>query len=259
LPAHRGKLHAESTKHTFLETSGEEEGYWGKTLTDETIKLAATGDSDAFEQLIKRYSKYIVYMCATLTSKEDCEDVAQEVYIAVYRGLGALRSANAFTAWLRKITVRACIAHNRRNARNPLAGAVDIDGVVDTEKLSECDVERLPAEAYENSDARVKLYSLISELSQRQRIILYLYYYEEWKLRTIAAELDISIGTVSSNLTKAKRNLGKLLEKRPETKEYILSGVKNTPAELDIRAAFSFEVTDFLDNETAGAAPESKI
>jgi RNA polymerase sigma-70 factor (ECF subfamily) len=198
-------------------------------------------------------------MCATLTSKEDGEDVAQEVYIAVYKGLGTLRSANAFTAWLRKIIVRACIAHNRRNTRNPLVGAVDINGVVDTEKLSESDVEHMPAEAYENSDARIKLYSLISELPPRQRIILYLYYYEEYKLRTIAAELDISIGTVSSNLTKAKRNLGKLMEKQPETKEYILGGVKNTPAELDIRSAFAFEAADFIGDEAAGLAPPGAV
>jgi RNA polymerase sigma-70 factor (ECF subfamily) len=188
-----------------------------------TIELAIEGDVDAFELLVKQYSKYILYMCATMTNRNDYEDAAQEVILAVYKNIRTLRSPHAFTAWLRKIIESVCISFNRKNDRNVLYGATNIDALSDTEQLAERNAENLPEEAYESASANLTLHNAIKELPPSQRIVIDMHYYDGLKLREIAEELDIGIGTVASNMAKAKKNLVVYMEKRPDITDFIIS------------------------------------
>jgi RNA polymerase sigma-70 factor (ECF subfamily) len=188
-----------------------------------TIELAIKGDAEAFEILVKQYSKYISYMCANMTNQNDCEDAAQEVLIAVYKNIRTLRSPHAFTAWLKKVIESVCISFNRKNDRNALLGAADIEALSGAEQPKEHSGENLPEESYENVSARLTLYNAIQELPPSQRIVIHLHYYEGLKLREIAETLGIGPGTAASNMAKAKKNLVTYMEKRPEMLDFVLS------------------------------------
>jgi RNA polymerase sigma-70 factor (ECF subfamily) len=191
-------------------------------MTD-TIELAVKGDAEAFEILVNQYSKYILHMCATMTNRNDYEDAAQEVMIAVYRNIGALRSPHAFTAWLRKIIESVCISFNNRNNRNVLLGAADIEALSGMEQLSERNEENMPEESYENMSANRALLGAIQELPPSQRAVIHLHYYKGLKLREIAEVLGIGSGTVASNMAKAKKNLSNYMSKEPEITALIMN------------------------------------
>jgi RNA polymerase sigma-70 factor (ECF subfamily) len=219
-----------------------------------TIELAIKGDAEAFETLIKQYSKYISYMCATMTNRNDYEDAAQEVLIAVYKNIRALRSPHAFTSWLRKIIESVCISFNRKNDRNALSGAADIEALSGSEQLAERNEENLPEESYENVSAKLTLYNAIQQLPPSQRNVIHLHYYEGLKLREIAEELGIGPGTVASNMAKAKKNLVMNMEKDPEMMDFILSvcGTRKTMQRYGARPCPELPVTS-MKNTVRGA------
>jgi RNA polymerase sigma-70 factor, ECF subfamily len=63
-------------------------------------RAAAVGDADAFEALVRRYEQRIVSLAGTMVGPDDAEDLAQEVFVRVYRALPTFRGDSAFRTWL---------------------------------------------------------------------------------------------------------------------------------------------------------------
>jgi RNA polymerase sigma factor (sigma-70 family) len=81
----------------------------------ELVGLAALGDRDAFEQLLRRYYDRIHRLAWRLTgSGSDAEDVAQDVCCALVEKLGSFKGEAKFSTWLMGIVVNACRDHRRR-------------------------------------------------------------------------------------------------------------------------------------------------
>src|ERR671918_2683145 len=81
----------------------------------ELISRAAGGDPTAFQALVERY-RSMVYRVAyqSAGNHHDAEDIAQEVFIKVYRSLDRFRQDAQLTSWLYRIAMNACIDHRRR-------------------------------------------------------------------------------------------------------------------------------------------------
>jgi RNA polymerase sigma factor (sigma-70 family) len=81
----------------------------------EVVGLAASGDRDAFESLLRRYYDRIHRLAWRLTgSSSDAEDVAQDVCCALVEKLGSFKGEAKFSTWLMGIVVNACRDHRRR-------------------------------------------------------------------------------------------------------------------------------------------------
>src|SRR3954453_16624594 len=83
----------------------------------ELISRAAAGDSFAFHALVERH-RAMVYRVAYqfAGNHHDAEDIAQDVFLKVYRSLGRFRYDAQLTSWLYRIVMNACIDHRRRQA-----------------------------------------------------------------------------------------------------------------------------------------------
>jgi RNA polymerase sigma-70 factor, ECF subfamily len=64
------------------------------------IRAAAGGDADAFEGFVRRYEQRIVSLAATIVGPQEAEDVAQEVFVRIYRALPTFRGDSAIRTWL---------------------------------------------------------------------------------------------------------------------------------------------------------------
>ena len=79
---------------------------------------AAQGDMAAFEQLYQRHNRRVYSLCLRMTSNvSEAEDLAQEVFIQLFRKIGSFRGESAFTPWLHRLTVMGQV----------VAGSVDED------------------------------------------------------------------------------------------------------------------------------------
>ncbi|MCL2631671.1 MAG: sigma-70 family RNA polymerase sigma factor [Coriobacteriia bacterium] len=175
---------------------------------------AKAGVASDLEALALRFQKMIFVNCSLrLDDGTQVEDVAQEVTEQLLSDISQLRSPEAFTSWLEQIIVRTCSRNNKRN-RNRKALEVGYDSESSARivnRLMEQDVSNLPEDSFDQSQAREHLLITLQQLPQAQRVPLILHYFGAMSYKQIAETLNIKIGTVSSNISKGKRNLNRRL------------------------------------------------
>lgn len=169
------------------------------------IARAAGGNRAAFRALVERH-RSLVYRVAFqyAGNHHDADDIAQEVFLKVYRSLHGFRQDAQFTSWLYRIAMNACIDHGRR--RNPVA--VPIGGAGDEERTWEvADKDPGPdARAYAG-ELRRAIEAAVDRLPPQQRVIVSMRHFEGMKLCDIASALGVAEGTVKRQLHSAVHRL----------------------------------------------------
>ena len=179
----------------------------GYRMDDARLAAAAAGgDRGAFQTLVERH-RGLVYRVAYQFSgnHHDADDIAQEVFIKVYRSLGRFRQDAQFTSWLYRIAMNACVDHSRR--RNPAEPSDDGDQLLQGSSTSDPDPE-VRAYAGEIGEA---VQAAVARLPPRQRLIFVMRHFEDLKLNEIARALGLAEGTVKRQLHAAVHRLRRLL------------------------------------------------
>jgi RNA polymerase sigma-70 factor, ECF subfamily len=167
----------------------------------EAIEACQRGDRDAFDRLVQRYQRDVYRLCYRyLNNHEDADDVAQEVFLRAYRAIERFRGDSAFSTWLYRIAVNACL--NFRAARKP-AGIEFPDGIPDPRPGAQSKVE------HDERSRRVR--EAVSRLPDKQRATVILKVYHDLTHEEVAGILGATVGTVKANLFHALGNLRKTL------------------------------------------------
>ena len=87
---------------------------------EELARLAAGGDAAAFEEIHGRYRRYVYNVALRLTGNEaDAEDLTQDSFVSVLRGVGGFRGESTFTTWLHRLVLNQVRMHFRRRRSRP--------------------------------------------------------------------------------------------------------------------------------------------
>ncbi len=172
------------------------------------IARAAGGDRAAFVTLVERH-RAMVYRVAFQYSgnHHDADDIAQEVFIKVYRSLGGFRRDALFTSWLYRIAMNACIDYGRR--RSP-AFSLTFD---DERPLEVAAGDPDPEDRVFAGEVREAVAAAVDRLPPQQRAIFGMRHFEGMKLTDIAEALGIAEGTVKRQLHSAVHRLRRALKK----------------------------------------------
>jgi len=161
-----------------------------------------TGDEGAFAELFARYGPRLsYYLRKLLDDPSTCEDVLQDVWFDVFRGVPRLADPKAFPAWLYRIARDRAwrTLRKRRPSERPL---------VEEDLIDDGDVVFSP------DDAR-RIHAALDTLAAEQREVLILRFLEEMTYQDIAGVVGCQLGTVRSRIHYAKRALCRALEKEP--------------------------------------------
>ncbi|HKR37420.1 MAG TPA: sigma-70 family RNA polymerase sigma factor [Steroidobacteraceae bacterium] len=162
---------------------------------DELLTRASAGESAAFAALVRRYQR-TVYSIALrmLGDRHRAEDLAQEVFLQLYRSLDSIGSDTHLAFWLRKVAVNRAIDRMRQESRydnEPLTEAASVaDEIGDVDPL----LQRHLAE-------------LVAQLPPAARAVVVLRYQEDLDPVDIASTLDMPINTVKSHLKRSLTSL----------------------------------------------------
>jgi RNA polymerase sigma-70 factor (ECF subfamily) len=174
------------------------------TLSDaELVRACRDGDSDAWNELVERYSRY-VYAIAVKgfrLSDEDAEDVFQDVFTRVYTRLHTLRDASALRPWIAQLTRRRCLDVVAGKGKELSAD----DALTSEDSADLAEVE----EAFEVREA-------LSGLSEPCQDILDRFFAQDQSYKTISDELEIPSGTIASRIARCLGKLKDELEGRNE-------------------------------------------
>lgn len=194
---------------------GVEPGFVPMTeVAESTVQRAQQGDQDACRALVEALHRPVIatiYRFLGPGHQQEAEDLAQEVFLKVFRALGTFDPSRAkFTTWVYTFVRNHCYdAHKRRRLRTvPLDG--DPDGApvpAPTDRR-----ELLPTQDLENRELGRRIGEALGELGEDQRMVFVLREYEGLDVPAIAAVTGVNEGTVKSRLFRAKEALRRKLE-----------------------------------------------
>jgi RNA polymerase sigma-70 factor (ECF subfamily) len=167
----------------------------------QAIEACRRGEREAFDRLVERYQRDVYRLCYRFVNNhEDANDLAQEAFVKAYRALDRFRGESAFSTWLYRIAVNACL--NFRAARKPRA-----------EELPEAlaDVRPRADEEVLSDERSRRVRAAIQKLPEKQRATLILKTYHELSHEEVAGVLGSTVGTVKANLFHGLANLKKIL------------------------------------------------
>jgi RNA polymerase sigma-70 factor (ECF subfamily) len=169
------------------------------------VARAAAGDGAAFHALVERHRAMVYRLAYQFAGNHhDAEDIAQDVFIKVYRSLDRFRYDAQVTSWLYRIVMNACIDYRRR--QSPAGWAPFTE---DAELRMANTPEESPGpedQAYGGQLGDV-LAAEIARLPPGQRLVFTMRHHEGLKLSEIASALDLAEGTVKRQLHAAVHRL----------------------------------------------------
>jgi RNA polymerase sigma-70 factor (ECF subfamily) len=163
-----------------------------------SIRLIAEGDEQAFEQLVQKYQQAVfntVYRYIGI--QDDVQDLAQEIFIKVWRNAGKFKGKSKFSTWLYRITVNHCINYRRKNKHKH----VSLDEMTEKGKTPEA-FKVIPDWEQRRKVELVR--RAVDELPDRQRMALVLSQFEERSYKEIAEIMKVSLSAVESLIFRAR-------------------------------------------------------
>jgi|RhiMethySRZTD1v2_1073278.scaffolds.fasta_scaffold10454_10 RNA polymerase sigma-70 factor, ECF subfamily len=162
-----------------------------ETGQDDVLTRAKAGDQAAFATLIRRHQNMVFSIALhMLRSRAAAEDLAQEVFLELYRSLARLESDAHVVSWLRRVAGHRSIDEIRRRNHRP-----------------EFPTDTLPETGHAPETREVfvaeRLQALVAELPERARMVVVLRYQEEMEPTEIAQALSMPVNTVKSHLRRS--------------------------------------------------------
>lgn len=193
-------------------------------LTDEElVEDVKKGNIDAFEDIVKKYeNKVYGIVFHMMKNQNEVEDLAQEVFLKVYKNLDRFKGDSSLYTWIYKITVNLCLDElKKRKNIIYLDEKINVeDGEIDKELPSN---ERSQEELYEDKELKENLHRCINKLPDKQKIMIVLRDIKGFSYDEIAKITNNKIGTVKSQINRARLKLKELLDKEGTFLEYIVS------------------------------------
>ncbi len=156
----------------------------------------------SFTKLIEE-NKLKFYKTAKIILKndDDCYDALQEALISIYNNFDQLKNKEFFSTWATRIVINKCYDLLRKNKKN----------IVSFEENYESEIQ---SSEFDNYD--IDLYGIkkaMNNLSEGLKLIVILYYYDDYSIKEISNIINIPEGTVKSRLSKAREIIKKELMK----------------------------------------------
>jgi RNA polymerase sigma-70 factor (ECF subfamily) len=182
------------------------------------VRRCVAGDAAAWEEIVQTYNRRIYNICFRFAgSATDAEDLAQEVFIKMYRTLASYDSSKgAFVTWVTTITRNLLVDHFRKTKQDRITDSLDATSPhEDAQPLSEQiqDQSAPPDQHVRRREASEAIHAALSRLSPELREALILRDLQDFDYREIATVLKVPEGTVKSRINRGRAELARLLQR----------------------------------------------
>ncbi len=172
----------------------------------ELVNQIKKGNANAYKYLVNKYKKLVFNIAFKLSfdNQNDVEDIAQEVFIKVYKNIKQYRKESKLSTWIAAITWKTAIDFNRKRTRHKINY---------TDKLEV--FENLTFTINKNSnESEIKniVRETINQLPPNYRTVLTLFYLEEFSYPEIEEITGMPLGTIKSYLNRARKTFKETIE-----------------------------------------------
>jgi RNA polymerase sigma-70 factor, ECF subfamily len=183
------------------------------------VRRCVAGDAAAWEEIVQTYNRRIYNICYRFAgSSDDAEDLAQEVFIKMYRTLATYDSnKGAFVTWVTTITRNLLVDHFRKTKQDRVTDSLDATSSAheDAQPLSEQiqDQSAPPDQHVRSREVQETVHAALARLSPELREAVILRDLQDLDYREIATVLKVPEGTVKSRINRGRAELARLLQR----------------------------------------------
>ena len=170
------------------------------------IQLVLQGSQPAYGVLVQRYESYVFTLVMRyITSREQAEEVAQDVFVKAYRCLADFKGNSKFSTWLYTIVNTTCLSALRRKKEE----AILLDG---EKMLMVADGQQQPADYLEQKTQKQLIQKALKRLPETDALVLNLFYLAEQSLEEIGIVAGLTPNNVKVRLFRARQKLREVME-----------------------------------------------
>jgi len=180
----------------------------------ELIQGLRNAEESAFKFLVETYQDRIFNTAIGIVQNAaDAEDVAQEVFIQVFRSIHHFKAESKLSTWLYRIATTRALDHLRSRKSKKRFGFVQRLFGDSNEPLYELPDFNHPGIALEKKEDAARLFKAVRQLPDNQKIAFTLHKLEDLSYKEVSEVMKTSVAAVESLMHRAKQNLRKILEK----------------------------------------------
>jgi RNA polymerase sigma-70 factor, ECF subfamily len=169
----------------------------------ELVERCRGGDEAAFQQLVEAYKDLVFALIArSVQDRTRAEDLAQDVFLRIHRGLTYFRGEARLSTWIYRIVANVC---SEERARRPAPASLD-------DERSGAAAPAAADRQFSDLELRDRLEKAIARLPANQRLLIAAHYLQGVRYEDLADAFKLPLGTVKTQLYRAKRELRRLLE-----------------------------------------------
>jgi RNA polymerase sigma-70 factor (ECF subfamily) len=169
----------------------------------ELVERCRSGDERAFQELVDRYKDLVFALIArTIQDRSRAEDLAQDVFLRIHRGLPYFRGEARLSTWIYRIVANVCLQDQ------PRPPALSLDDERIGARVARGGSDR----QFDDLELRDRLEKAISRLPPHYRLLIAAHYLDGVQYEALAEALQLPLGTVKTQLHRAKQQLRRLLE-----------------------------------------------
>lgn len=175
------------------------------------VRQICDGDIASFRELVERHKKKVYYLAYDMTGDHhDAEDISQEVFIKVFRFIKNFRQDAKLSSWIYQVTVNTCIDAQRKKKAKPqvLMESSQMESMFHAASQKNTSLSEPERKAFSDL-LQERIRRMLHNVSPRERSVFVLRYYNELKVGEIAEILNVSVNTIKSLLSRAKKKLKK--------------------------------------------------
>jgi RNA polymerase sigma factor (sigma-70 family) len=183
------------------------------------VRRCVAGDADAWEEIVRQYNRRIYSVCYRFTgSADDADDLAQEVFIKLYRTLESYApERGAFTTWVMTMTRNLLVDHFRKTKQDRATDSLDAGLTEEEDSISLGDKiqDSGPSadERIQRRETQEMVQKAIQKLSPELREAVILRDLQDMDYKEIAIALKVPEGTVKSRINRGRMELARLLSR----------------------------------------------
>ncbi|HYG24929.1 MAG TPA: sigma-70 family RNA polymerase sigma factor [Verrucomicrobiae bacterium] len=184
------------------------------------------GDRDAFTRLVEKYQQPITNLIyRILRDPTEAEDLAQNVFLQVYKSADRYRISAKFSTWIFTIARNLCLNEIRRRSRHPAESLDAPNPNLDDQPLHQVEDRKafVPPESLLHGELEQKIDEALAELPETQRTAVLLCRQEDMSYEEIASVLGCSVSATKSLIHRGREAL------KQKLKPYLRSGVWTEP------------------------------
>jgi RNA polymerase sigma-70 factor (ECF subfamily) len=164
----------------------------------ELVSRCQAGDEGAFGELVDRYKNLVYAMVYRMVNdRSQADDLAQEVFLKVHRGLPYFRGEARLSTWIYRIVANVCVQARSRKREFAVPEELPERGGTDA--------------SFADLELRDRLEKAIAQLPEQYRVLIAAHYLQGVQYEALAESLNMPLGTVKTHLYRAKRQLRELL------------------------------------------------